>query len=327
VSLTPFPGTSAIDEEAAEWVARAAGRPLTEAERGELKEWLGRSAVHKERFSDLAALHRGLLSAADAGETEEHLSIPEAAGLYLRRRPAAASGMAAALAGLVAMAAVSLGLVSEPDAETLRTALGQQLEHDLPDGSTILLNTATDLTVEMSSGERLVRMNGGEALFEVAHDPARPFIVETDGRRVRVLGTTFSVRAERGEFEVVVEEGLVEVASSSAEEGVLLSPKQRMLVTPEAEGIEGLDEAALARELSWRGGSLVFAASPLKEVVAEISRYTDRVLVIEDKAVASVPIDGYFPVGDVDGLLEALELGFGIEAVGQADGTVLLRKS
>ena len=329
MTLTPFTGSSAIDEEAALWVARADGRALSADEQAELKAWLERSPQHRERFREMAALHKGLRQDVDRSTAPQTLSVSGATWLLAKRRPAAVSGLAATVAAVFALSIGALNPLTPTGPEVIRTAVGQQLEQQLADGSVVIVNTGTDLTFDLQDEERLGTMTGGEALFDVAHDPSRPFIVSVGARRVRVLGTTLSVRADEGAFEVLVEEGLVrvEAASTMAEDvaPILLSPKQRVRIIDEDLAIDALNDAELAREWSWRGGSLVFSETPLEEVVAEVSRYTERQIIIADATLRDVPIDGYFPVGDVDALIEALSLGFDIQASSAPNGQLELR--
>src|SRR5690606_28626324 len=94
----------------------------------------------------------------------------------------------------------------------VRTGVGEQRTVTLEDGSRVSLNTATRLSLHFDRGVRRVRLQSGEALFEVARDPGRPFVVESGDRQVRALGTAFIVRRDAGRIAVTLMEGSVEVA-------------------------------------------------------------------------------------------------------------------
>lgn len=97
-----------------------------------------------------------------------------------------------------------------------RTAIGEQQDVSLPDGSSILLNTHTSLNVQFSKERRSVFLDAGEAHFEVAHDPDRPFVVATKVGVVRAVGTAFTVYVrDDEETEGTVTDGVVEVSQVS----------------------------------------------------------------------------------------------------------------
>ncbi|MEE4212405.1 MAG: FecR domain-containing protein, partial [Parvularcula sp.] len=281
---------------------------------------------HQERFLALAKTHLAAEKTIGSFDEEDGLGVSGAVSLLLERRPALASGIAASLVLAVAAAIVAVRPSTLTDPEIVRTAIGQQLEHRLEDGSALVLNTHTDLAIDYTRRERRVVLTEGEALFEVVRDASRPFVVVAGEHEIRVLGTTFSVRFEGGEVEVLVEEGLVRL-EPRGEEPILLSPKQRARVGEGERSVVPVQEAELLRELSWRGGSLVFSETPLREVIDEVSRYTDMSITISDPALEALTIDGYFRVGETEALLEALSLGFGIDVVTVAPGRVELHRT
>ncbi len=324
--LRHFPDQTSIDEEAVMWVIKLDGGNLSADEQEAFREWRGRSPLHEQRFLTLAKVHMAVSDLHGPEEGHGGLSIAEASNLLLKRRPATASGAAMVLLGTLAAGTLMLQQLGTAEGDSIRTAVGEQLERQLEDGSALVLNTRTDVTVDYDRRERRVVLGQGEALFEVTRNPERPFVVIAGGQRIQVLGTIFSVLVEGDRVEVLVEEGLVQVLGDEGEP-LFLSPKQHAVIADGRRSVEPLLEAELAREMSWRSGSLVFAETPLEEVVAEVSRYTDTRITIAEDALADITIDGYFPVGEVDALFEALELGFGIEVVRAGPGRVELHSA
>jgi transmembrane sensor len=172
-----------------------------------------------------------------------------------------------------------------------------------------------------------VELNHGEAFFEVAKDPTRPFVVKAGHARVIAVGTQFSVRREGDQVDVVVIEGHVRVERDHQTEGAppaLLAPGdvarsdgQGVLVQekplPEAEAI-----------LSWRSGFLVFHDTPLKEAVAQFNRYNTRKIVIDDPNVANLRIGGNFKSTNSEAFVRLIESGLPIHAEHQG-GQIILR--
>lgn len=91
------------------------------------------------------------------------------------------------------------------------TALGEHRTVVLDDGSRVDLNTATHLTVHLSRDRRAVALETGEVLFEVAPDPARPFVVTAGALRIRDIGTRFDVDRRPERVTVAVLEGRVQI--------------------------------------------------------------------------------------------------------------------
>jgi transmembrane sensor len=210
---------------------------------------------------------------------------------------------------------------SEP---SYRTPLGGVASVPMTDGSTITLNTDSEVRVALDEHERHVRLEQGEAFFQVAKDPGRPFIVAVDGRRVIAVGTAFSVRRNDDEVQVAVTEGQVRIESD--EGGPVSVPagnfarSGRDKTTVEPKAASDLDAA-----LSWRTGFLVFRDTPLAEAVAEFNRYNNRKIVVADDGVGSIRLSGKFRSTQHDAFIRLLEAGFPVR-VQQAGDRVILTK-
>ena len=191
----------------------------------------------------------------------------------------------------------------------------------------VTLNTASRVEARMNDQERTVRLLEGEAYFEVAHDPSRPFRVYAGDGVTVAVGTAFSVRLQKDAVEVVVSEGKVSyarVADVASPEPVAYVAAGETATFSDNVVIEKVDEAAVERKLSWTEGRLVFAGDPLSSVVADISRYTDIEFEFATQELADLRVGGVFEVGEVDDMLAALETNFPLRAQRVGDGLVRL---
>jgi transmembrane sensor len=206
----------------------------------------------------------------------------------------------------------------------------------MSDGSRVTLNTDSDIRVWLDNRERVVEIDRGEAFFEVAHDPRRPFVVTAGERRVIAVGTQFSVRRERADLRVIVAEGTVRyeghARNTPRRAGTAAGPDAVLLPAGSIARIEGdavrlqrlpVDEAE--RNLTWRNGLLTFRGTPLSEAIAEFNRYNTRKLVIEDPAIGSLEVGGVFRSNNVEPFVRLLERGFAIQAAVETDRIVLTR--
>jgi len=203
------------------------------------------------------------------------------------------------------------------------TAIGEHSTVNLPDGSAIVLNTDTKISVEFTDQQRMVTLPSGEAHFEVAHDPDRPLSVTAGNKIVEAVGTAFSVELLReGEITVIVTEGKVIVRDNIQqpqsypdallEEVIPLSRGEMFFLSENDEEVSPVSGEDIAQALSWRQGNLVFKGESLKYAIEEINRYTKIKIRISDQDLEQVKLAGLFRAGDVDGLLIALQETFQI---------------
>lgn len=354
--MTDAPHNSSPDDaanaagpaDAAEWLARMDGAPLSADEEARFAQWLDADPGHAQELAELAAIWDGLgdtaldmpaiaiedlvaenEDVAVADETEEQmlaaaensaLSLPDPANENepTWRRYAFAATLAVAL-----LAAFFLLVTPARDggearfAENYTTAVGEQLAVNLPDGSVAHLNTGTRLSTRFSGDERFVELQAGEAHFAIAKDPARPFRVMANGRIVEAVGTEFSVRLLEGEeIEVIVNEGRVKLAETAQDDPArtrFLAAGERFVGTVGAPQVAALGTSEIEDALAWQKGELVFDGEPLSAVVAELSRYTTKRIVITDPAVSERPVGGYFLSSQAEDVLASLGPAFGLK--------------
>lgn len=240
------------------------------------------------------------------------------------RRGLVVGGLAAASAAVAA----TVGWRLFDNVELHRTAVGERRLLALADGSKVTLNTASTVELAFTDKVRRVRLVRGEALFEVAHDASRPFLVDAGAARFRALGTAFNVRLRPDLVELTVTQGVVGVV---AEDGRVDRPVAAKIaagggavVRSGAVAPTALDDQHLRQRTSWQAGVLEFDGESLAQVVGEFNRYRQQPIVIGDPRLEAVRIGGRFEVGEADKFLSALTSSFPIEAIATADGGVLL---
>ena len=192
----------------------------------------------------------------------------------------------------------------------------------LPDGSTVTLNTASQIRTRFSDERRLVELLRGEVLFDVAKDSARPFVVRAGDTTVRAVGTSFSVRHLPGApVRVLVRSGVVEVTREGSDQALRTTGQQLLEQTavaaasPDRTALaaapfvgRGLDEREVTRQLAWREGLLSFEGVPLSEAAAEFERYSDLRIVIVQPELSRARITGLFAANNPRGFASAAAL-------------------
>ncbi len=309
--------TPAIAAEAAVWIARLHGPDRSNQMERECLAWQARSEAHRVAFErctgtwqDVAGVTlRDYAAVAKIGVEAQHKPKPT-------RRIRRAIGVA--LAGAVAVLLVLMQTWRANDAYS--TKVGELRTVILDDGTRISLNTSTRVRVALAAAQRTVSVEEGEALFEVAKDPRRPFVVKVDDREVVALGTVFSVRLTptggigSDALDVTLIEGQVSVRTASGERDeaaearpVVLKPGDRLrLSEPGGKVDKGAQRATIQMDrphvdqlMAWRRSEVVFDDVPLYDAVAEMNRYSRQpVLLVGDVSSKGLRISGLFRTGD-----------------------------
>lgn len=319
--VVDFPDVSRAEEEAAEWVVLLEDRERDEELTQNFRHWLGASEANTQAFRKMADLWGAL------DQLEELLELtperPTNSDSFLSTRWRTRLTIAACFLFVVCGVWIGTGLRAGGSVYEAQfaTALGEQRTAELPDGSAITINTSSSMLVRYDSEARGVFLEGGEAFFDVAKETGRPFTVLTRAGSVQAIGTAFSVRISDESINVTVEEGRVQLKPAEVEVSALNAPHRIKSTGTVAEVSAGhnvtLDDkleviaipvAQVERTLSWRNGVLLFEGDALRDVVSEMARYTNVEIEITDEVLSNRPVSGYFRVGEVEALLEALEL-------------------
>jgi transmembrane sensor len=215
-------------------------------------------------------------------------------------------------ASAASLALIAFIVLQLPNAESPvvghSTELGEQRSIVLDDGSIVTLNTLSEVAVRFDSSTRQVTLVAGEALFDVASDPERPFVVETGTMSLSVLGTKFSVYRRNDSTRVAVVEGSVRAVSrQTPDEPLVVRAGEGAVAT--ADGISLADPRFdIGKAIAWTERRLVFDGAPLAEVVREFNRYNRKPLIVEDSALANRAITTVVNAHDVSALVGFLEL-------------------
>ena len=251
--------------------------------------------------------------------------------LTLRPAPAAAAARSrrlkwtAVAAGVLVAAVGALFWYAHPRSHDFETATGEQRTFELEDGSVVSLNTHSRVAVRLTAHVREVRLVRGEALFHVAHDPSRPFLVSTDDAVVQAVGTQFDVYRRDDGTVVAVLEGRVNVttaapaptASGSAAAPVAARGAPR---TAAVRSLGASQEAQVSHEgsvsirevnnvsdtVAWRERRLIFRDQTLEQIVSEFNRYRTHRIRLEGSGVSERVYTGVFDADDADSLLQVL---------------------
>jgi len=219
---------------------------------------------------------------------------------------------------LLAFVLVFTGLFNKADFDHYETRFGERIVVNLDDGSRVKINSASKVIVNYSDKLRQIEVKQGEAMFEVVKDISRKFIVTTKKGSVEAIGTEFNVNLHNQNMIVTVAEGKVFVSNAEDE----LSAKDREFavegqqVTVSAQGkIKTQKLGDLTSALAWVDGKIMLAGESLEVAVEEVNRYSKHKIDFLDSSLKTLPINGVFNAGDIEGFLSALEESYDISAV------------
>lgn len=308
-------GPTPAEAEALQWVIRC-DRGLTADQRREFAEW-----KEDPQNARLWEEFRGTW-----GMIVPERSTPGRAASGPRWRVAAVA--------FAASVALLLGFLAwTPPGESpqaITTQAGELRILNLPDGTRITLNADSRIQVRYTPAARRVWLEQGHSHFEVAKDPARPFVVVARGVDVRAVGTAFDVRLGSQGVDVLVTEGVVAVArEENRADAVLVAAGHRAVVTvdrvqpPRAVNVTALAREELEKDVAWRERRVEFVSAPLREIVAEFNRHNRHQLVIEDPVLAEREFGGAFRTSDQAGFLRLLRDSFGITVETRGEQTIL----
>ncbi len=310
------------DREAADWFAKLNSRAISTPALEAFYAW------RREPANDAAyGRVEAIWEAGDRLQDHPSTGLDVAAALKRgeRRRKWRAWWRAAVLplGGLAIAGAAAIYLVGAAQTTTYRTPVGEQRLMTLADGTRVRLDTDTELRVRLRDHERDVRLVHGQAFFDVAHDKARPFIVQADDAKVRALGTRFDVRLKGEEAHVTLVEGAVEVTHDQAGQvrKWRLAPGQALVAGAPAAQPRAVDVASAT---SWTEGQLVFHATALSDAVTEVNRYSRTKVVLDDPALAGATVNGKFDTGDTQAFVAAVCDLFDLKAAAPKDGEIRL---
>lgn len=310
--------TPEIAAEASVWIARLHGPDRSSGMERECLQWQQRSAAHRlaferctETWQDVSRLTLGDAYASQSRPGPAAGTAARAAPFFPRARWPVALAVAGVLSVGVLLAYVGLQLGVQS------TGVGEQHMAMLEDGTRMSLNTSSRVRVSMNAERRSVSVEEGEALFEVAKDARRPFVVRAGDSEVVAVGTVFSVRLDAGRvgpdetLTVSLMEGAVTVKAADVPSHGLapvqplsMHPGERVRLSKGADGSGQVAQARVDRPpmesvTAWRQGEAIFEDTPLAEAIAEMNRYhRTKIVLLGGSALANLRVSGVYRTGD-----------------------------
>lgn len=287
-----------IDGQAAAWATKRNLGDLTPEEDAAFEAWLAADIRHLGAYGRaeavLARLERIPCAAVVDMRAPEDPVVPS----WTRRRIIMTGSVAASVAA-TAFVGVSYWRYSQND--TFAVGIGQVRKVVLVDGSVVTLNTNSRVAVNFTKERREVRLLQGEALFDVAKNKKRPFIVVAGDMQVRAVGTSFTVSMlPRRPIQVLVKEGVVELdrVSSVKAAPVRVSANTLALASHDIPIVAAVvPKAKIERDMAWQYGQIAFDNQTLQDASEEFARYSD-VRIVVDPSVSERTVTGLFFCND-----------------------------
>lgn len=331
--MSSLPDDPRVKRAAAEWVTKH-DRGLTPGEQDQFFQWLAADPRHGAWFSRHCAGWQRLDRLSEWRPEHSSEPNPDVLARPAQRPSWARPLFIGALAASLAFAAVRFwpsAPTFDAATTTARTASGGYERRVLEDGSVVELNHGAEIDVHFTAAERRIVLGHGEALFTVAKNPLRPFVVRARGVDVRAIGTAFNVRLEAAAVAVLVTEGRIQVAPPApapstaplptvvAGEHVLVSLNSRI-----APQITKTTEAQLEQVRAWRPQLLDFSSTPLAQVLAELNRRNRVQILLNDPASSGVPVVASIRSDNIDGFVSLVTTAVGLRAERRGEYEIVL---
>lgn len=320
----PFGPDTGPAEQARYWIARLAAGDAVAADLDRVESWLADDARHVQAFDRERAMWQDLGAVSDA-MADDRSVIAIRPGRAIRQRRilrALPLALAASLLAMVAGPALMLTLRAD-----YRTGTGDVRTVRLPDGTNMMLDSGSAISIDYKRDGRTVHLLAGRAWFDVRHE-SRPFMVEAMGGVTRDIGTAFEVRRVGDMVETAVTQGLVrvEVPSKSVDgrrAGILLTAGQRSHYSANGHGL--LAPTSPTDIAAWRRGELQFDAVPVDVALNEIARYRVAPVFVIGNFAPVRPISGLFLIGRPDEALTTIAHMRGLRLMTLPGGLILVR--
>lgn len=312
----------AVRAEAAAWIARLHGPERTLEDEVGFRRWLAADALHAVAFERMTEAWE-----AAARLRSDVLVRHGAAGRESRQGLRGRNPWAVAAAAAVATIALAVFYLRVP---AISTQLGERRNLTLEDGTRLTLNTSTRVQIRYAESQRSVRLEEGEAYFEVARDPGRPFVVTTAVSDIEALGTIFSVRTDGAGTVVTLIEGKVLVSphvredagDEPAPEATVMKPGERLSLRTNRSAL--LDRPVVEEVTAWRQGLIALDRTSLRDAVAEMNRYSPLKLRIAAAVDPEIRVSGVFRAGDSLEFARALTRSHGLK-LQESDTSVVIQ--
>jgi len=360
--------TKLINRQASEWFVLMRSEAVTERERSAFLHWYNECAEHKEAFRSYELIWRELgdLAVSTEGKRLRDSVNPIPAGLFSKYVRGWLSGISSffgrssfwgqqsggsnegglfairgipaarfALAGLVLFVSVFLAnnlLKGSVDLASYQTDIAQVQKIQLPDGTLITLSGKSRITAWDTGSERHVELLKGQAFFEVAKNPDKPFYVKAGDTLVRVIGTQFDVNRTTSLVRVAVLEGIVSV-SDIPDNNKTINGQESLMITAGLQvsrnsdgGFSPVEKVATMNFANWRSGRLVYSNARLQDVIDDVNRYS-RNQILLDETLHNIKVTIAFEVEQINSLPMLLTKMLPVVYARESSGAVLILPS
>jgi len=360
---TDIPYTDTQRREAADWfvIIHAEDDPGSETLQAWLR-WMDQLEGNRQAFESVAQAWHGtpgstvltmptseeLLSDTYEGHqtVEEWLALQSVSAAHHKRSEKHAVHRSSRLRrwswfAAASLTAVTLGFMAMtrylnfngPQTDVFTTKNGEQIEITLADGSRVWLGPKSTLQVGFTRERRGIQLTTGEAFFSVKKDHSRPFVVRSVGGDITAVGTAFNVRAVTEHVTVSVSEGVVTVAPRNElivahPDTVRVSSGQQVTFTTResVKAIAIVESPAPGERARWRDGVLVYRDEPLREVVMDVARYSDKQLELSGDAIGDLHYSGVVYKGAIDEWASALPESFPVRVVNDGNREIIVAR-
>jgi transmembrane sensor len=313
----------------ADWIASFRAKGIDPRTDPDFLDWLREDPSRELELERAEAALEFTRMLADDPAFAADLALPSSRAKTKAKRGAHFAWWGAAAAAIIA-AVFTLFVLRD---ETYQTGIGEQKTVVLADGSAVTLNTDSRLSVAYDRSVRRVDLLQGEAFFEVASNPDRPFDVHAAGGVIRAVGTAFNVDIRKDHVRVGVLEGRISVASGPTANSSDIAPPAILEVGESVSysengvlaQVEHSEDAAMQRT-SWMRGVIELDGATVAEAVEEYNRYTTQKIFVGSDAVADIRLSGVVKIRDTESLLFLLQQTLAVDAVRRPDGIILLPK-
>ncbi len=319
-----------LRREAADWFVLMRS-PDAEKHRADFERWIARGALHRVAYNRIADLY-----SAGKRVNWDKLPPPRPVRGTAKRAWMVTMGIVA-IVGFIFWRSLAAPAIYSPSAQVVAqrgddagqfsTRLGEIRKVSLPDGSAMIVDTDTLVSMNFSHSERHLRLEHGRARFEVAHEQ-RPFVVDAGDTEVIARGTIFDVAyRENRTVDVRLLSGAVDVKlkrPSVSTRQIRLHPGQGIRLSAEAP-VQFLPEANARDIFTWPSGMVEFRRKPLADVIAEANRYASTKISLSDPRLGSIPVSGVFRIDDPEKLARRLAQLLGLRVKRTAGQIILSR--
>lgn len=308
-----------IEHKAALWAARLDRGPLSRVDQAALDHWLDQDPRHLGSFARARAVavhsrRASALAGGDLANVALNSSPP-----FNRRAVIAAS------AGVLAIGAAGVFAAEWRRSQQYETRKGEIRTVELADGSSMMLNTQSRASVRFGTAAREVILTYGEALFSVASDLQRPFVVATAGARIVTGSGRFLVRRlEQSPLQVTAFDAVVDLHSRGGSSR-RIEPGMAMHLDDATVHLAAVDTKTAKRILAWQDRMVAFDNELLSRATAEFARFSDLRIAFADPSLAQLRITGLFSVDDPAAFARAAAISLNLRATERDEEIMLSR--